>query len=134
MAATQNFGTGVSALLSLPVSSRYSAVVSTGFMSFSGDVLSAGEGTKYRRANIFPLRGGLNYKLTPTFYTTTQLGYASARYLGQSQGGFSQGIGLGFFNGRFDVGAIWDHHYVHGGLGSINLKLGYAIFGRHNRF
>ncbi|MBA2762403.1 MAG: hypothetical protein H0U39_10685 [Segetibacter sp.] len=123
---TQALGLGASALLDIPVLSRLSLILYAGALTFAGDKMGS-SGVKYKRANVFPLRAGINYKLSDNFYTTGQVGQATVGYLGVSQGGVSQSIGLGYFNEVLDIGARWDHNYAHSGLGSFNIKLAYVI-------
>ena len=131
---THGTGTGATALLDIPVLPRLSVIAHTGFVSFSGDVVSGASSVKYRRTHVFPIRTGINYKLTPAWYAGVQAGHASVRHLGVSRGGFSQSLGLGYFRNRLDLAARWDHQYVHGGLSSINLKAAYVLrFGSNRR-
>jgi hypothetical protein len=124
---TQGVGLGGSALLDLPILNRMSLIVYAGALSIAGDKIAGQQSTKYTRTNIYPLRTGINYKFTPNFYGGVQLGQATVTYLGNSKGGFSQSLGIGYFNRILDLGLRWDHQYIHGGLGTINLKAGYVI-------
>ena len=124
---TQAIGVGGSALLDIPVAPRFSVVGYAGYISFTGDRINTSSGLKYTRSTIFPIRAGINYKLSDNFYTGVQLGHASMRYLQDTKSGLSQALVLGYFNGKLDAGVRWDHQYMHGGLGSFNLKLAYVL-------
>jgi hypothetical protein len=130
----QNIGTGGSALVDIPVTQRIAAVVSAGYLSFAGDVTPWDQRNRFPRASIIPIRGGAYYRLLPDFYSGVQVGYALISFPAQlpdeKRGGFSQSIGAYYFNGQFDVGASWDHHYTFGGLNSLNLRAAYVLFGR----
>lgn len=123
---TQALGIGASALVDIPVARRFSIIGYVGYISFAGDKMPSST-NKYSRTSVVPLRAGINYKLSPNFYATAQLGQATVKYLNVSQSGVSQALGLGYFNGSLDVSARWDHQYVHGGLSSFNVKVAYVI-------
>ncbi len=123
---TQGLGIGGSALIDIPVARRFSLIFYAGYVSFAGDKMPASD-KKYSPTSVVPLRTGFNYKLTPNFYATAQLGEVTAKFLYVSKAGVSQALGLGYFNSKLDISARWDHQYVHGGLGSFNVKLAYVI-------
>src|SRR3954464_6169363 len=58
--STHNFGIGASALLEIPLARQLSIIAYAGLRSYDGE----GE---LKRATIYPLRAGINYKLTPDF-------------------------------------------------------------------
>ena len=123
---TQNLGLGFSALLDLPLMPRLSLVVYAGALTLGGKD-SENTAVKYQRANIFPARAGINYKLSPNFYAGAQLGRSTLNYLGVTQGAISQSLGIGYFNGKLDAGVRWDQNYRHNGISSINIKIAYVI-------
>lgn len=116
---TNNIGIGGSALLEIPVARRFSIIAYAGFRSFGGK-------DPYKRTTIYPLRTGINYKLSPNFYATVQLGESTVHNV-VSKTSVSQAIGLGYFNGFLDLGARWDHDYAQGGLSSIVFQARYVI-------
>ena len=123
---THHIGIGASALLDIPVARRWSVIAYAGMRSFGGRTMPDTH-TKYKRSNIFPLRGGINYKLSPDFYLSGQIGESTVQYLGVSKTSVSQAVGFGYFNGFLDLGVRWDHEYAHGGLSSIVFQARYVI-------
>lgn len=124
---THSMGYGGSAFLDLPLLPRFSLIGYIGYLNFFGNEISSSSDQNYKRSSILPLRTGINYKLSDNFYTAAQLGYSSVKYLNDTKGSFSQALGIGYFNGRLDIGARWDHQYVYGGLGTVNFKVAYVI-------
>lgn len=116
---THNFGIGASALLDVPVARRFSLIFYAGLRSFGGK-------DPYKRATVYPIRAGLNYKLSPDFYASVQLGESTVKY-DVSKTNVSQAIGVGYFNGYLDLGVRLDHDYAHGGLTSLNFQARYVI-------
>src|SRR3954447_25030419 len=55
---THNLGIGASALLNIPIARRFSVVAYAGFRTHGGK-------NEFNGATIYPLRAGINYKLTP---------------------------------------------------------------------
>jgi hypothetical protein len=128
----QNMGVGGTLLVDLPLTQRISGVASVGYMSFAGDKTPWDFTTRFERATVLPVRAGAYYRLLPDFYGGAQVGYSMvswpAQYPEENGGGFSQSIGAFYFDGKFEVGASWDYHYIYGGLNSMNLRVAYAIF------
>lgn len=116
---THNFGIGASALLEIPVATRFSIIAYAGLRSYGGK-------NENKRATIYPLRTGLNYKLSPRFYATAQIG-ESVVHNAVSKSNVSQALGVGYFNGFLDLGARWDYDYAQGGLSSIVFQARYVI-------
>ncbi|WP_018612213.1 transporter [Segetibacter koreensis] len=116
---THNLGIGGSALLDVPLARRFSLVFYAGFRSYGGK-------DQLKRATIYPLRAGVNYKLSPNFYVTGQVGESTVHY-GVSKTSVSQAVGIGYFNGFLDLGARWDHDYAQGGLSSLVFQARYVI-------
>lgn len=116
---TNNFGIGASALLDIPVARRFSLIAYAGFRTYGGK-------DQFLRATIYPIRAGINYKLSPDFYIAGQIGESTVHY-GVSKTSVSQAIGVGYFNGYLDVGARWDHDYAQGGLSSLVFQARYVI-------
>jgi len=116
---THNFGIGGSALLEIPVARRFSVIAYAGLRSYGGKNVN-------KRATIYPLRAGVNYKLSPKFYATAQIGESVVHNV-VSKTSVSQAIGVGYFNGFLDLGARWDHDYAHGGLSSLVFQARYVI-------
>lgn len=131
---THHLGLGGSALLDIPLARRWSVIFYAGVRSFGGDKIP-GSDTKFKRSNIVPLRTGINYKLSPVFYLSGQIGESTVQYLDVSKTSVSQALGIGYFNGFLDLGVRWDHEYAHGGLGSIAFQARYVIsFGVKERY
>lgn len=116
---THNIGVGGSALLDIPIARRFSIIAYAGFRSYGGK-------DQLKRATIYPLRAGINYKLSPDFYASAQIGESTVHY-GVSKTSVSQAIGAGYFNGFLDLGIRWDHEYAQGGLSSIVFQARYVI-------
>lgn len=116
---TNNLGIGASALLDIPVARRFSLVAYAGFRSYGGK-------DQFARATIYPLRAGINYKLSPDFYVAGQIGESTV-HAGVSKTSVSQAVGVGYFNGFLDLGVRWDHDYAQGGLSSIVFQARYVI-------
>lgn len=116
---THNLGIGASALLDIPLARRWSLIFYAAAKTFGGK-------NDLKRATVYPLRTGINYKLTKNFYATGQIGESIVKY-NVSKTSVSQGLGVGYFNGALDFGARWDHEYAHGGLSTINLHAKYVI-------
>ncbi|MEJ7679507.1 MAG: hypothetical protein WKG06_16925 [Segetibacter sp.] len=57
----------------------------------------------YKRGTIYPIRAGLNYKLSPDFHVSGQIGESTVHY-DVSKTSFSQAIGISYFNGFLDLG------------------------------
>ncbi len=74
---TQALGIGASALVDIPVARRFSIIGYVGYISFAGDKMPSST-NKYSRTSVVPLRAGINYKLSPNFYATAQLGQTPA--------------------------------------------------------
>ena len=123
---THHLGLGGSALLDIPLARRWSVIFYAGVRSFGGDKIQ-GSDTKIKRSNIVPLRTGINYKLSPDFYLSGQIGESTVQYLGVSKTSVSQALGIGYFNGFLDLGVRWDHEYAHGGLASLAFQARYVI-------
>lgn len=116
---THNFGIGASALLDVPLARRFSLTFYAGLRSFGGK-------EQLKRATIYPLRAGVNYKLSPDFYVSGQIGESIVHY-GVSKTNVSQAPGIGYFNGFLDLGVRWDHEYAHEGLSSLNFQARHVI-------
>lgn len=116
---TNNLGIGASALLDIPIARRFSIIAYAGFRTYGGK-------DQFTRATIYPLRGGINYKLSPNFYVSGQIGESTV-HSGVSKTNVSQAIGVGYFNGYLDLGVRWDHDYAQGGLSSIVFQARYVI-------
>ena len=116
---THNLGIGGSALLDIPIARRFSIIAYAGLRSHGGK-------DQLKRATIYGLRTGLNYKLSPDFYVTGQIGESTVHY-GVSKTSVSQALGVGYFNGFLDLGARWDHDYAQGGLSSLVFQARYVI-------
>src|SRR4051794_24943203 len=58
---THNLGIGGSALLDIPLARRFSIIAYAGLRSYGGK-------DQLKRATIYGLRTGINYKLSPDFY------------------------------------------------------------------
>lgn len=117
--STHNFGIGGSALLDIPVARRFSLIAYAGFRSYGGK-------GDLKRATIYPVRAGVNYKLTPDFYVSGQIGESTVHY-DVSKTSISQAVGVGYFNGYLDLGVRWDYDYAQGGLSSLVLQGRYVI-------
>lgn len=129
---THQFGMGASALLDIPVARRFSIIFYAGIRSFGGKKITPSD-TKYKRSSIIPLRTGINYKLSPDFYISGQVGESTVQYLGVSKTSISQAVGIGYFNGFLDLGFRWDHDYAQDGLSSIVFQARYVITFRGKR-
>lgn len=124
---THQVGVGAAAELDIPIGTRFSLIGYAAFRSYGGDVIPTETGTKYRRANIIPIRAGVNYKLTPNFYVAGQIGESTVKYIASTKTGVSTALGVGYFNGFLDIGARWDHEFVYGGLSSFVIQATYVI-------
>lgn len=124
---THQVGVGAAAELDIPIAPRFSLIGYAAFRSYGGDVIPTQTGTKYRRANIIPIRAGINYKLTPNFYVAGQIGESTVKYVESTKTGASTALGIGYFNGFLDIGARWDHEFVYGGLSSFVIQATYVI-------
>lgn len=116
---THNLGVGASALLDIPIARRFSIIAYAGFRSYGGK-------DQLKRATIYPLRAGINYKLSPDFYVSGQIGESTV-HSEITKSNISQAIGFGYFNGFLDLGVRWDHDYAQGGLSSIVFQARYVI-------
>lgn len=116
---TNNLGIGGSALLDVPLARRFSIIFYAGLRTYGGK-------DQVPRATIYPLRTGINYKLSPDFYVSGQIGESTVHSV-VSKTSVSHALGIGYFNGYLDLGVRWDHEYAFGGLSSIVFQARYVI-------
>ena len=126
MAKSHNTGVGGSVLLDIPVVRRLSVVFYVGATHFRGDGASR-QHQKDSSVTLIPIDLGVSYRLVKNLYASAQFGQSIIGYRGEIGGGLCQRLGIGYFIKNIDLGIHWNHYSTYGGLGSLNVRMAYAI-------
>ncbi|WP_300671918.1 outer membrane beta-barrel protein [Soonwooa sp.] len=126
---TSSFTAGVDASYLWPIATDFNLGLASGYNIYFGKDVDTGYGTiKMPNLNIVPIAASGQYRFTPEFSLTVDLGYAFAFADGNSDGGFYYAPKAAYHFGPSEVNLSYRGISQNGGNGgSVNLGYAYSF-------